>query len=268
MRLLRLLVSTLMSGIPLALTGIFALCYRRAESTLSMDATFRAALLAARDKRHSKNHPFFEKWAEGELTKEQTALYAIQHHHFVSEYLNWMAYEASQVPFRDVKAYLFENLHDEENPEDRHLDMLKDYIVACGLDRESVEREPALPGTEGLQNWGWRFVYQRPWQAAIAAMFVGLESQFQDICQKVVPALHQHYGWTPASREIRFFEEHIRADAIHGEKGLRIVERYCVSDDLKAGALKAVEEAAAQRWRYMNGVYWFVLHGKRDDTPE
>ncbi|HEY2987630.1 MAG TPA: iron-containing redox enzyme family protein [Candidatus Binatia bacterium] len=232
-----------------------------------MSSSFRDQLITVRDNKHSKNHPFFDKWARGELSKEQTALYCIQHYHFVGEYLNWMAYEASQVPQRDVKTYLFENLGDEENPEDRHLDMLTDYVVASGLKRESVERSAVLPGTEGLQNWGWRMVYQKPWQAALAGMFIGLESQFLDICKKLVPALHKHYGYKPAAREIRFFEEHIGADEIHGAKGFAIVEKYCTTPELQHLALKTVEEATIRRWRYMNGVYWFALHGKEDDTP-
>jgi pyrroloquinoline quinone (PQQ) biosynthesis protein C len=232
-----------------------------------MEVTFRDQLIATRNQRHSKNHPFFNLWAQGKLTKEQTALYCVQHYHFVGEYLNWMAYEASQIPHRDVKAYLFENLGDEENPEDRHLDMLMDYVETCGLRRESVEQAKILPGTEGLQNWGWRLVYQKPWQAALAGMFIGLESQFLDICKKIVPALHEHYGWSPRSREIRFFEEHIHADEIHGEKGFAIVERYCTTPELQRMALKAVEDATQKRWQYMNGIYWFALHGKDDDTP-
>ena len=32
-------------------------------------------------------------------------------------------------------------------------------------------------------------------------------------------------------------------------------------------ALKVVEDATIRRWRYMNGVYWYALHGKGDDTP-
>ena len=28
-------------------------------------------------------------------------------------------------------------------------------------------------------------------------MFIGLESQFLDICKKIVPALHRHYGYQP-----------------------------------------------------------------------
>lgn len=233
-----------------------------------MKESFRAALIAARDKKHSKNHPFFELWSQGKLTKEQTAIYCIQHYHFVTEYLNWMAYQASQIPQRNVKAYLFENLGDEENPEDRHLDMLSDYVVACGLKRGKIEDAPVLPGTEALQNWGWRLVHRCPWQAALAGMFIGLESQFLDICKKIIPALHRHYGYRPGAREIRFFEEHIGADEIHGAKGFAIVEKYCTTAELKQQALKAVEEAASKRWRYMNGIYWFAVHGREDDTPE
>lgn len=229
-------------------------------------ATFRSQLIATRDKRHSKNHPFFRMWARGELTRRQTALYCIQHYHFVGETLGWLAYEAAQVPDRDVKGYLIENLYDEENPRDPHLHMLTDYVLDCGLTRESIEKATVLPGTESLQNWGWRLVYQRPWQAALAGIFIGLESQFLDICKELTPALHTHYGYAPGAREIRFFEEHITADAIHEAKGFTIVERYCTTPELQEQALKAVEEATVKRWRYMTGIYWFALHGKVDDT--
>jgi pyrroloquinoline-quinone synthase len=228
---------------------------------------FHERLIAARDKKASKNHLFFDLWARGKLSKEQTALYCIQHYHYVGDYLNWMAYEASQIPRRDVKVYLFENLGDEENPDDRHLDMLKDYVAVNGLRREDVETGVVLPDTEALQNWGWRLVYQTPWQAAVAGMFIGLESQFLDICKKVVPALHEHYGYRPGAREIRFFEEHLTADEIHGSKGFAIVEKYCDTPELQALALKAVEDAAIRRWRFMNGIYWYALQGKVDDTP-
>jgi pyrroloquinoline quinone (PQQ) biosynthesis protein C len=232
-----------------------------------MGSSFHDQLVATRDRRHSKDHPFFELWVQGQLTKEQTALYCTQHYHYVGEYLNWLAYEASQIPRRDVKVYLFENLGDEENPDDRHLDMLKDYVAASGLSRDSVEDFPVLAGTEELQNWGWRMVYQKPWQASVAGMFVGLESQFLDICKKIVPALHRHYGHKPGAREIRFFEEHIHADEIHGSKGFAIVEKYCNTQELQALAIRTVEEATIHRWRYMNGIYWYALHGKEDDTP-
>jgi pyrroloquinoline-quinone synthase len=232
-----------------------------------MAASFHDQLVQTRDKKHSKNHPFFELWAQGKLTKEQMAFYCTQHFHFVGQFLNWLAYQGSQIPQRDVKTYLFENLGDEENPDDRHLDMLKDFVVACGVDRESVENSIVLGGTDALQCWGWRMVYQQPWQTALAGMFIGLESQFLDICKKIVPALHKHYGFSARAREIRFFEEHIYADEIHGSKGFAIVEKYCHTTELQALALKTVEAATSRRWRYMNDIYWYALHGKEDHTP-
>ncbi|MDH3446305.1 MAG: iron-containing redox enzyme family protein [Deltaproteobacteria bacterium] len=232
-----------------------------------MGASFHDQLVATRDKNHSKNHPFFELWLQGKLTREQTAFYCSQHYHYVVDYLNWLAYEASQVPARDVKNYLFENLGDEENPDDRHLDMLKDYVAACGMNRDNVETSVVLAGTDALQCWGWRLVYQTPWQAALAGMFIGLESQFLDICKKIVPAMHDHYGFKPRAREIRFFEEHIHADEVHGSKGFAIVEKYCTTAELQALALSAVEAATIRRWRYMNNIYWYAIQGRQDDTP-
>jgi len=74
-----------------------------------MTGSFHDRLVAARDNNHSKDHPFFNLWAAGKLTKGQTAFYCTQHFHYVTEYLNWLAYEASQIPHRDVKTYLLEN---------------------------------------------------------------------------------------------------------------------------------------------------------------
>lgn len=233
----------------------------------SMSGDFHKQLVAARDRRHSKNHPFFDLWAEGKLTQGQMAFYCTQHYHYVGEFLNWLAYEGSQIRERDVKSYLFENLRDEENPDDRHLDMLKDFVAACGEKRDGVESAPVLAGTESLQNWGWRLVYQIPWQAALAGMLIGLESQFLDICKKIVPALHEHYGFKPGAREIRFFEEHIHADELHGAKGFAIVEKYCASPALRELAIRQVEDATAWRWRYMNDIYGYALHGRTDQTP-
>ena len=87
---------------------------------------------------------------------------------------------------------------------------------------------------------------------------IGLESQFLDICKKVVPALHEHYGYRPGAREIRFFEEHLTADEIHGTKDFAIVEKYCDTPELQA---LAAEDAATRRWRFMNGIYWYVATG-------
>src|SRR5437867_12818396 len=105
----------------------------------AMKMTFHDQLVTTRNRKHSKDHLFFELWVQGKLTKKQTAIYCAQHYHSVTVYLKWMDYEAFQILPRYVKAYLFENLGDEENPDDLHLDMLKDYVEATRSSRSSVE---------------------------------------------------------------------------------------------------------------------------------
>jgi pyrroloquinoline-quinone synthase len=232
-----------------------------------MAKTFREQLTAARDAQHSKNHPFIDLWAQGKLTKPQMAVYVVQHYHFVSDYLNWMLYVAALTPQRDVKAFLLENFIEEEDPDNRHIDMLFDFAAACGKPKEQFLATPVLPNTQALKDWGWRQVYEKPWQVAIAGMFIGLESQPPDIYQRLVPAFSNFYGWREGAREVRFFAEHIEADTVHGARGFAIVEQYCDAAELQQQAVTQVKTATIMRWRHMNGIYWNALQGRYDDTP-
>jgi pyrroloquinoline-quinone synthase len=232
-----------------------------------MAKTFHEQLIAARNAQHSKNHPFIDLWAQGKLTKPQMAVYVVQHYHFVSDYLNWMLYVAALTPHRDVKTFLLENFIEEEDPDNRHIDMLFDFAAACGMPKELFLATPVLPSTQALQDWGWRQVYEKPWQVAIAGMFIGLESQPPDIYQRLVPAFSHYYGWREGSQEVRFFAEHIEADTIHGARGFAIVEQYCDTAALQQQAVAQVKVAAIMRWRHMNGIYWNALQGRFDDTP-
>ena len=79
--------------------------------------TFVEQLRQARDATHSKNHPYFRKWAQGELTKKQMGFYLVMHYHFVTEYLNWLAHLWAHCPVEEVKRHILENLSEEEDPE-------------------------------------------------------------------------------------------------------------------------------------------------------
>ena len=43
--------------------------------------TFAEQLCQARDATHSKDHPYFRKWAQGELTPKQMGYYTVMHYH-------------------------------------------------------------------------------------------------------------------------------------------------------------------------------------------
>jgi pyrroloquinoline-quinone synthase len=230
--------------------------------------TFVEQLRQARDATHSKNHPYFRKWAQGELTKKQMGFYLVMHYHFVTEYLNWLAHMWAHCPVGEVKHHILENLSEEEDPRDRHMDMILDFCAACGYTREEVLGATMLPWTEALTDWGWRVVTQRPWQVALTALIIGLESQPPEIYPPLVASFPQHYGWSLDDPAVRFFAGHVEADTVHGARGFKMAEKYCDTPELQAAAVAAVAAASHKRWQHMNGLYWYTLYGRTDDTPQ
>jgi len=229
--------------------------------------TFVEQLRQARDVTHSKNHPYFRKWAQGELTKKQMGFYLVMHYHFVTEYLNWLAHIWAHCPVDEVKRHILENLSEEEDPRDRHMDMILDFCAACGYTRAEVLGATMLPWTEALTDWGWRLVSQRPWQIAITGLTIGLESQPPEIYPPLVASFPKHYGWSLDDPAVRFFAGHVEADIVHSARGFKVAETYCDTPELQAAAVTAVAAASKKRWNHMNGLYWYTLYGRTDDTP-
>ena len=101
-----------------------------------------------------------------------------------------------------------------------------------------------------------------------AGLMIGLESQPPHIYPRIIPALHDLYGWKPDDHEIRFFRGHVAADEIHSARGFQMTERYCNTPELRAAAIEAVRVAAQKRWNHMTGIYSYAVHGKDEPTPE
>jgi pyrroloquinoline-quinone synthase len=237
------------------------------EKTMLATQDFVEQLRQARDATHSKNHPYFRKWAHGELTRKQLGYYTVMHYHFVTQYLNWLAYIWAHCPVDEVRVQILENLMEEEDPKDRHMNMIVDFCEACGYTPTEVKNAPVLPWTEALTDWGWRLVYQQPWEVALTGLTIGLESQPPDIYRLIVGSLSMHYGWNTHDKAIRFFAGHIEADTVHSARGFHIAEVYCNTPQLQNAAIAAVAAASQKRWRHMNGIYWYTLYGRTDDTP-
>ena len=228
---------------------------------------FVERLREARDASHSKDHPFFRKWARGELTKRQMGYYLVMHYHFVTQYLNWLAHIWAHCPVDEVRQQILLNLMEEEDPTDRHMTMILDFCRACDYTTAEVTSASLLPCTEALNDWGWRVVYQRPWPVALTGLTIGLESQPPDIYPPLVESFPTHYGWHLDDRAVRFFAGHIEADTTHSARGFRIAEHYCDTPALQEEAIALVAAGSKKRWHHMNGIYWYALYGREDDTP-
>ena len=54
---------------------------------------------------------------------------------------------------------------------------------------------------------------------------------------------------------------------MHSARGFKVAEKYCDTTELQVAAVAAVAAASQKRWNHMNGLYWYTLYGRTDDTP-
>ena len=164
---------------------------------------YRAALVAARDEWHSKNHPFFTSWAKGELTKDAMKAYVQQHYNFVSNASRYYGIIYGLCPWWDARNFYLENLNEEEDPNERHVDKLAKFGNALGMTVEESRNAPDLPTTAALKDYILNTALTRGTLHATAVIIVGLESQVPQLYEPIVPALRDIYGFN--DDEIEFW---------------------------------------------------------------
>lgn len=215
-------------------------------------ATFRDELLGIVERRHCKRHPLTEAWAKGELTREQLGRWAVEHWQYTHDLHVFFGRILANCDEQEGRNMELDNLGDEQNPADPHNRQLFDFIGACGLDAEAVTTADPLPTTQALRDWLLLMCEKRTWQEAAAGLHVGMEAQLSPICDRVVPALREHYGFD--QRSIRFFVTHQTADVEHGGRALAMVEKY-TPEALRPRVARSVYEGTEKRWLYFDGVY-------------
>jgi len=213
---------------------------------------FRQQMLEVVERRHCKRHPLTDAWVNGELTREQLGRWAVEHFHYTHDLHTFFGRILANCDVQEGRDMELDNLADEQNPDDPHNRMLTDFIEACGIDSRALTARPPLPTTQGLRDWLLLLCEKRSWQEAAAGFHVGMEAQLAPICDRVVPALQDHYGFEP--RAIRFFVTHQTADVEHGGRALSVVERF-TPEALRPSVLQAIFEGTEKRWLYFDGVY-------------
>ena len=237
-----------------------------------MSGTLRERLVAIRDRYHTKNHRFFDRWANGRLNKRQMGYYLIQHGRMTRDGLRAYGLCWVKAP-HDVQAHIMANLAEEtgekalsdESAAVDHRMLLGAWTTACGYSDDDVAAVESVPAAEAIRHHWMHAAHQYPWPVFLATMTV-LESQEVGIQSRIVPALVQYYGYKFGDPEIRFFEEHYEADQIHAERNLQFFDRVA-DPELQATCLEHATGICKLRWHYMNEIYRHAVMGEPDDLP-
>lgn len=214
---------------------------------------FKKDLKAIVDSRHCIHHPLVEAWAAGTLPKEVLGRWAQQHYHFTKDLWAFLAATYANCPPADARATILENLTEEEDPNDPHVNILLGFAAACGVSPDEIKASKPLPTTWGLKDWLTRISTRQHWLESAAGMHIGMESQMPTMAATIIPALRDKYHLT--EDQIRFFTLHHEADQEHGGRIYEVVARYATTGEMQEAVRQAVREGTQKRWLYYDGVY-------------
>jgi pyrroloquinoline-quinone synthase len=182
----------------------------------------------ARGRWNVLDHPFYQCWERGELTRKELAYYAGEYRHAV-------------VALANAAAAAGDLEHAAE--EAAHIALWDEFAAALDA---PLNREPAPETRDCADAW-------QPEDALEArAVLYTVESGQPDISRTKLAGLVQHYGFDDGSRGTEYFSLHADRDHEHAAASRRVLEETHAED---ADRLAAAAEAALEgNWRLLDGV--------------
>lgn len=244
------------------------------DGNSGIDGSIGEAIVALRDRWHTKNHPYFKALADGSLDLHALGVYMANHYKFVDQAMpsfGLMYYRAPD----DVRVSLVENLAEEHgllgmHGEDGHdhMVMIFNFCRAAGLDEAEVRAVKPSPVWTARALHYVRCLNEEPIGVALAMQSTQEGQQVALNSEITIPALTGPYGFAKDAPEIAFFVEHAEADLEHSQRQLSLCEKYLDTPDLRRRALEISEEAVRLRWASITDIYRREVLKETDLLPE
>lgn len=203
---------------------------------------FFADLETVRDRWNVLQHPFYQRWSAGELTREELASYAGQYRHAVVALAD-ASHGAAAVAGDDLRASL--QAHAAE--ETAHVDLWDEFTRAVGGDAGAAP----TPETAACAA-AWAGDGERPLLRSLAALYA-IESGQPAISQTKAEGLVAEYGFTAASDATRYFDLHAVRDVEHAAHARELLEDRLEPGDAQA-LLAEAEAVLRANWELLDGV--------------
>ena len=201
------------------------------------------------DKYHLLNHPFYKSWNDGKLTREIIKDYAEQYYQHVKAFPRYISATHSICEDINKRKILLENLQDEENRDQDHPKLWRDFAVAIGSVGEKIESVKKEKFTaELIDNF---FKNGRASYAEGLASLYTYERQIPEIAETKIRGLKNHYGVT-SEKVLKFFEVHKAADVYHREACEKLLDGLSKEEQDKAE--KSALSTAKYLWNFLTGM--------------
>jgi len=197
-------------------------------------------------------HPFYQAWSGGELTKEDLRFYAEQYYQQVSQFPTYLTALHARLPEGAVRRDVLANAYEEENEPCPHSELWLRFVEGMGGDASNCEGFAPIAEIDHLVKTFHALAKEAPIATMFGALFA-YESQVPRIAAEKRNGLKKHYG--ADDRACSYFTLHQTADIRHSNVWRKIISTLIEQDELHAAeALEGISAAARALWTALDGI--------------
>ena len=193
----------------------------------------------ARDRWNVLEHPFYQRWSAGELSRDEIARYSGQYRHATAALARLCADVADSAPDSERSEL---RRHAEE--EASHIALWDGFVEAVGGE---VAAEPTAETQECVDAWT-----ASDDRISQLVPLYAVESGQPAISKTKREGLAAHYGIGDGPGN-EYFRVHEEADVDHAAEGRSLIEAHLADADPEA-LVAAAESVFKANWRLLDGV--------------
>lgn len=195
------------------------------------------------------DHPFYQRWTAGTLSRTELADYARNYYHYALAFPTFLSGMHAHTEDIATRQLLLENLIEEERGPENHPELWLRFCEALGIDRSEVEGGTPNEATRRLIDCLRGFARNGELHEGLAALYA-YESQIPAVAKAKIAGLAEWYG-IDAPRDIAFFSVHQEADVLHSETSRELLEKLCDRAEKR-------EQAVAATGQTLDALYGFL----------
>lgn len=201
-------------------------------------------------------HPFYTAWSNGELTRDDLKMYAIQYYPHVEAFPEYLSEFAERLPQNETRFAIEENKAEELGAQSTdgksHSDMWVDFAEGMGASAADIKDCQSIPEIKELMSHFYDVARKGQPVEALAA-FYAYESQVPRIAAEKAKGLATIYGANARTR--RYFSVHRTADIEHAEDWRGLIDKEVSGDEGKMRlAVDSAEAVASRLWKVLDGI--------------
>lgn len=212
--------------------------------------TYIESLNQLLDQWHLLNHPVYQSWTKGTLSRSVLQAYAKEYYHHVAAFPRYISSIHSLSPDLKTRQILLGNLIEEEQGEDNHPELWQRFGDGLGLTRSNYDSQPQLSKTKELVD-GYFDLVRTDFAAGIGALYA-YERQTPAVSKSKIEGLETYYDVTDEA-SLQFFKVHMEADIWHSDECAGIISNLTPEEQTRVS--QGAEKGAKLLWGFLDGIH-------------